>query len=121
MKRAREGKGRRSAEGVKRTGKRTGVAAQSTAYHHSPAQEAAAAKRLGGRNPKGSGNGNLADAIKSIEYATTLGVSLSNNSWGGGGFSRPMFEAIEAAGHADILFVAAAGNNGSNTDYFRNI
>ena len=65
-----------------------------------------------------SGSGTLADAIEAINYATMMrrdfGVNLvvTNNSWGGGGFSRAMFDAIQASGEANMLFVAAAGNNG---------
>ena len=40
------------------------------------------------------------------------GVNLRvlSNSWGGGGFSQALLDAITAASDADILFVAAAGN-----------
>jgi subtilisin family serine protease len=45
-----------------------------------------------------------------------LNIVASNNSWGGGGFSQGLMDAIGAANRADILFVAAAGNAGSNND-----
>lgn len=64
----------------------------------------------------GSGSGSLADAVKAIEYTTSLGVTLTSNSWGGGGFSETMQAAISAAEEAGILFVAAAGNSGTNND-----
>ena len=64
----------------------------------------------------GSGSGSLADAVKAIDYATELGVFLTNNSWGGGGYSQAMYDAIERAQKADILFIAAAGNSGTNND-----
>jgi subtilisin family serine protease len=57
-----------------------------------------------------SGSGTTADAISAIEYAIDKGAHLSSNSWGGGGFSIAMKEMIEAAGAANQLFVAAAGN-----------
>ncbi len=65
--------------------------------------------------------GPLAAALSAINYATMMrqsGVNLrvTNNSWGGGGFSTSMRDAIAASGEADILFVAAAGNNNSNND-----
>lgn len=41
---------------------------------------------------------------------------MLNNSWGGGGFSQSLHEAIAAANDADIMFVAAAGNDYSNND-----
>jgi uncharacterized repeat protein (TIGR02543 family) len=60
-----------------------------------------------------SGGGTTAGGINSIRYATQKGVDMTNNSWGGGGFSEALYEAIEEARDAGILFVAAAGNDGS--------
>lgn len=62
------------------------------------------------------GSGSLADAVESIKYATKLGVHVMSNSWGGGGFSQAMFNAIQEAKEKGILFVAAAGNEGNNND-----
>jgi Subtilase family len=68
------------------------------------------------------GSGSTENAILAVDYLTDLktrhGLNLvaTNNSWGGGGFSQGLKDAIDRAGAADILFVAAAGNNGSNTD-----
>lgn len=64
----------------------------------------------------GSGSGTLEDAVKAIEYGTSVGVSLTSNSWGGGGYSPTMFDAITAAHSRGILFVAAAGNDSNNND-----
>ncbi len=64
----------------------------------------------------GSGSGSLADAVKAIEYTTGLGVTLTSNSWGGGGYSDTMYAAINAANSAGVLFVAAAGNSSANND-----
>lgn len=64
----------------------------------------------------GNGSGSTADAISAIMYATTMGFPILNNSWGGGGFSQALADAIEAANQAGILFVAAAGNDSKNTD-----
>lgn len=64
----------------------------------------------------GAGSGNLADAVKAIEYGTLIGVNMMSNSWGGGDFSETMDAAIRAAGAKDILFIAAAGNDASNND-----
>jgi subtilisin family serine protease len=69
-----------------------------------------------------TGSGYLSDAIRAINYATMektrYGVNLRviNASWGGGSFSAAMQTAIQAAGNAGILFVAAAGNSGTNND-----
>ncbi|SMF71787.1 S8 family peptidase [Pseudobacteriovorax antillogorgiicola] len=51
-----------------------------------------------------------------ISYATSLGVDLTSNSWGGGAASDIIREAIEGANEAGILFVAAAGNSSSDND-----
>ncbi|GAB4562576.1 MAG: S8 family serine peptidase [Haliangiales bacterium] len=70
----------------------------------------------------GSGSGTTADAITCIDYAVDMklnrGVNLRvlNNSWGGGGFSQALEDAIASANSADILFAAAAGNSSSNND-----
>jgi subtilisin family serine protease len=64
----------------------------------------------------GSGSGSLADAVKAIDYATRIGVDLTSNSWGGGGFSQALLDSIRAAEQADILFIAAAGNSALNND-----
>lgn len=63
-----------------------------------------------------SGRGSTFNAIRAVEYATMMGAQLTNNSWGGGGFSQGLHDAIEAAGKANSLFIAAAGNNSRNTD-----
>lgn len=64
-----------------------------------------------------SGAGTTADAISAIQYATQQQATLTNNSWGGGGFSSALQNAIAASGEADMLFVAAAGNDGIDTDF----
>ncbi|MCO6429239.1 MAG: S8 family serine peptidase [Deltaproteobacteria bacterium] len=61
-----------------------------------------------------SGFGTLADAIEAIDYATNNGATLTSNSWGGGGYSTALQDAIQRAGQRDILFIAAAGNSGLN-------
>ena len=65
-----------------------------------------------------SGSGSTDGAIASVNYATLMGVDIMSNSWGGGGFSQSLEDAISAANDAGILFVAAAGNNGSNNDIY---
>lgn len=64
----------------------------------------------------GSGGGTTSDAIEAVQYATANHANLTSNSWGGGGYSQTLKNAIDAAGTAGILFVAAAGNDGMNTD-----
>jgi subtilisin family serine protease len=68
----------------------------------------------------GRRGGTTTGAIKAVDYLTDLktrhGINLvaSNNSWGGGGYSQALYDAIERANNKDILFVAAAGNGGSD-------
>ncbi len=40
----------------------------------------------------------------------------TNNSWGGGGFAQSLLDAIHRADDAGILFIAAAGNSGTDND-----
>ena len=49
-------------------------------------------------------------------FGADANVRVLSNSWGGGGFSQALRDQISAANTADMLFVAAAGNNGRNND-----
>ena len=62
------------------------------------------------------GSGTLSDAIRALDYAVQMGARVTNNSWGGGGESAAMAEAIAAAQAAGQLFVAAAGNGDRDND-----
>ncbi len=62
------------------------------------------------------GSGSLDGAVQSIQFATAQNVDIMSNSWGGGGFSQVMKDAIEESKNRGILFIAAAGNNAQNTD-----
>ena len=60
------------------------------------------------------GSGSNQGAIDAIEYCAINEFKVSNNSWGGGGFSQAMFDVIQGAGDQyGHIFVAAAGNGGS--------
>jgi subtilisin family serine protease len=61
-------------------------------------------------------SGTTAAAIEAIEYATMMGISVTNNSWGGGGRSETLISAVRKAGEAGHVFVAAAGNDTRNND-----
>lgn len=63
-----------------------------------------------------TGSGTTANAIKAIDYCTSNGIKLSNNSWGGGLFDSLLQQAIVNAGAVDHLFIAAAGNSAVNID-----
>lgn len=62
------------------------------------------------------GVGYISNSIICIEYALAKGVKILNNSWGGDGYSDSLKDAIKACEDAGVLFIAAAGNNGRNTD-----
>jgi hypothetical protein len=69
----------------------------------------------------GATGGTTANAIRAVDYFTDLktrhGLNLvaTNNSWGGGGYSQGLYDAINRANSAGIFFVAAAGNSSSST------
>lgn len=65
---------------------------------------------------KANGGGSIADAVAALEYAVKMGARISNNSWGGGGYSQTMDNMLEFARQNGHLFVAAAGNNGTDND-----
>lgn len=68
----------------------------------------------------GPNGGSTSGAVLALDYLTMLktkyGVNIvaSNNSWGGGGFSQSLQDAITRGAKAGILFVAAAGNGGAD-------
>jgi subtilisin family serine protease len=68
----------------------------------------------------GRNGGTTTAAIKAVDYFTDLktnrglNIVATNNSWGGGGFSQALYDAIVRANAAGILFIAAAGNGGSD-------
>ena len=70
----------------------------------------------------GPGGGTTANAIKAVDYLTdlktrhNLNIVATNNSWGGGGYSQGLHDAIIRAANAGILFIAAAGNSNLNND-----
>ena len=73
-------------------------------------------KIMGVKFLSSGGSGSTAGAISSIQYATLMHVKVMSNSWGGGGFSQALMDAIQAAYNAGILFAAAAGNGTTDTD-----
>lgn len=67
------------------------------------------------------GFGNVKDAIEAINYAIDrkkngVNIRVINASWGSTQRSKPLEDAIRAAGEAGILFVAAAGNSSTDND-----
>jgi subtilisin family serine protease len=67
------------------------------------------------------GWGYLDGAVECVNYFNSLkssGVNVvaTNNSWGGGGYSDILNDAISTANDMGILFVAAAGNDANDND-----
>lgn len=67
------------------------------------------------------GFGTTKDAIEAINYAIDrkrngVNVRVISASWGSTAYSKALEDVIRAAGEEGILFVAAAGNNGTSND-----
>lgn len=68
----------------------------------------------------GATGGSTANAVKALDYVTDLknrhglNIVATSNSWGGGGYSQALHDAIIRSANKNILFVAAAGNGGSD-------
>lgn len=67
-------------------------------------------------DPKVPNTDNLKNTVNAIRYAIRNGANIINYSGGGIEFSSDEKAAIEEARQAGILFVAAAGNERSNSD-----
>ena len=64
-----------------------------------------------------AGSGTTAHAVAATLYAADNGADVSSNSWGGGPFDQSLLDAIEyGANEEDMLFVAAAGNDGRSNE-----
>lgn len=61
--------------------------------------------------PKGSGS--VSNAIKAVKYATAVGADICNMSWGTPTYSETLEHIMR---ESDMLFIAAAGNNGRNNN-----
>jgi uncharacterized repeat protein (TIGR01451 family) len=77
----------------------------------------------------GPDGGSSADALRAYSYARMMrerwqntggaqgaNIRVTNNSYGGGGFSQAEVDGIRALYEAGILFVAAAGNEAEDSD-----
>ncbi len=65
-----------------------------------------------------NGMGSAADAVMCLEYAVSMGAKVSNNSYGGEGYSQAMYDAIANARAIGHLFVASAGNFAEDNDIY---
>lgn len=74
--------------------------------------------------PTGCPNSNAINALQFLEGAKFYfggwdggaDIRVLSSSWGGAAFSQALLDEINNAYTADMLFAAAAGNNGSNND-----
>lgn len=71
-----------------------------------------------------NGSGNVSDAVLGFDLlaqmkARGINLRVTNNSWGGGGYSQALMDAMVAleGGPVSTLHVCAAGNSGLNADH----
>ncbi len=64
------------------------------------------------------GEGYTSDAATAIYYAVENGADVISNSWGGGGYSETLEEAIDYAHSQGVILVAAAGNDNSDSAHY---
>ncbi|MGE5429534.1 MAG: S8 family serine peptidase [Syntrophomonadaceae bacterium] len=65
---------------------------------------------------KSNGEGTTSAAVEAVEYCIANGIKITNNSWGGPAYSMALYDAIAKANTAGMIFVAAAGNDGTDND-----
>jgi subtilisin family serine protease len=58
-------------------------------------------------------SGSLSAALAAVDWAAQHGIHVTNNSWGGGGYSATADAAFANAAARGIVHVAAAGNSGT--------
>ncbi|MBW3651713.1 MAG: S8 family serine peptidase, partial [Actinobacteria bacterium] len=64
----------------------------------------------------GPHGGTTEGAIGAVDYAIKMGARVTNNSWGGAGYSQALADKISEAEAAGQVFVAAAGNEKTDID-----
>lgn len=67
-------------------------------------------------DPNSAGD-NLKNTIRAFNYAVQMNAHIINYSGGGLEFSPPEYNAVKRAEQKGILFVAAAGNERTNSDF----
>ncbi|NDD13817.1 MAG: hypothetical protein EB072_14500 [Betaproteobacteria bacterium] len=68
--------------------------------------------------PNGESPASITDITECIDYAIAKGARVINASYGGSAFNNSENSAIQRASNANIIFVAAAGNDGTDNDQF---
>ncbi|MFC1646609.1 S8 family serine peptidase, partial [Candidatus Omnitrophota bacterium] len=65
-----------------------------------------------------SGSGSSLNGARAIEYAADNGADIISNSWGGGGRSNTLENAIDYAYSQGCFLVAAAGNDNNSLSHY---
>ena len=65
-----------------------------------------------------TGTGSTDNAVAGIYFAVSHGARVINASWGGVDASPALSNAISYANNHNVVFVTAAGNDGTNNDFF---
>ncbi|MHC4906560.1 MAG: S8 family serine peptidase, partial [Planctomycetota bacterium] len=65
-----------------------------------------------------NGNGSSLDSVQAIVYAVDHGARVISNSYGGLGASQAVQEAIDYAVANGVVFVASAGNDGTDAEQY---
>ncbi|MFN0067404.1 MAG: Ig-like domain-containing protein [Limisphaerales bacterium] len=65
-----------------------------------------------------TGSAAVEDTLAAVRYALDNGAHVINASWGGTTRSRALDDVVAECGRRGALFVAAAGNNGSDTAFY---
>lgn len=63
-----------------------------------------------------NGDGSTADIVQAIEFAIQNGARIINASWGHTIYDAALYDAVNEARDNNVLFVAAAGNEGMDND-----
>ncbi|MDB6037069.1 MAG: hypothetical protein JWM99_910, partial [Verrucomicrobiales bacterium] len=64
------------------------------------------------------GSANLSDVLDAIDYAVANGANIINASWGLNSRSRSLEDAVMSAEKAGVLFIAAAGNDRTDSPFY---
>lgn len=65
------------------------------------------------------GSGDLMAGIKAVDFAIENGAKIISASWGakvGAAQAQPLIDAVKRASDAGVIFISAAGNDGSSND-----
>eukprot|EP00915_Cephaloidophora_sp_WS-2016_P000775 GHVH01001038.1.p1 GENE.GHVH01001038.1~~GHVH01001038.1.p1 ORF type:complete len:244 (+),score=15.97 GHVH01001038.1:957-1688(+) len=63
--------------------------------------------------------GRVSNQVKAVNYALANNAKVSNNSYGGYGFSNAEYQGLRRASAAGHIMVSSSGNRGRNNDNFQ--